>query len=301
MDSLLTTRANENGICTKDTCPVIYSIYGYRPNLGSVIFFLLLFSLSGLLYVYQGVRTRTKFFTSAMVLGSAAEVIGYVAKILLYQDPFSDTGFKMSLVMLTMAPAFYAAGLYYTLKHICLTFGANHSRLRPALYTYIFVGCDVFSIVLQSVGGALASVSENKALLDAGTDVMITGLATQVVTMATFGILAADYGLTVYRHRHHLNPATASFRHTRKFKFFLVALWVAYLGILIRCCYRVAELAGGWSHNPILRNQYLFIGLDGTAVGLAAIALNICHPGWCLPKAEAAAVTETIEYSTAKA
>ncbi len=53
-----------------------------------------------------------------MVIGSLSEVMGYIAKVLLWQDPFSDTGFKMSVVLLTFAPAFYAAGIYYTLKHI---------------------------------------------------------------------------------------------------------------------------------------------------------------------------------------
>ncbi len=58
----LLARANENGNCTQATCPVEYSIYGYRPNLGSVIFFLALFAISGAVYVWQGVKTRTKFF-----------------------------------------------------------------------------------------------------------------------------------------------------------------------------------------------------------------------------------------------
>ncbi|KAK4552280.1 hypothetical protein LTR86_010450 [Recurvomyces mirabilis] len=266
-------RANENGVCTKETCDVIWSVYGYRPNLGSVIFFMAVFTISGIVYTWQGVKTKTKFFTSAMVLGSASEVIGYVAKILLWQDPFSDTGFKMSIVLLTFAPAFYAAGIYYTLKHLC---------------------CDVFSILLQAVGGALASISQDKALLDAGDNVMVTGLATQVFTLVVFGILAGDYALAVYRNRHHLNPATAQFRRTRRFKLFILALWISYLGILIRCCYRVAELAGGWVDNKILRNQYLFICLDGMAVAIAALILNIWHPGWCLPT-EAGVVTENGE------
>jgi len=64
MDAIphLLARANENGNCTQATCPVEYSIYGYRPNLGSVIFFLALFAISGAVYVWQGVKTRTKFF-----------------------------------------------------------------------------------------------------------------------------------------------------------------------------------------------------------------------------------------------
>jgi len=68
------------------------------------------------------------------------------------------------------------------------------------------------------------------------------------------------------------------------FKLFILALWVAYFGILIRCCYRVAELARGWTNNPILKSQGLFIGLDSVPCALAAVVLNIWHPGWCFPK-----------------
>ena len=104
--------------CTKETCPVSASTYGYRPNLGATIFFLIVFALSGCVYCWQGVRTRTWFFSIAMVLGSLCEVIGYISKLLLWNDPFSNTGFKMTVVLLTIAPAFYTAGIYYTLKHI---------------------------------------------------------------------------------------------------------------------------------------------------------------------------------------
>ena len=129
------------------------------------------------------------------------------------------------------------------------TFGADFSRLRPAFYTYIFISCDVFSIMLQAVGGALASAAEDMALLKVGDNVMITGLATQVFTLVIFGILAADYGFAIYRNRNRLNPATVELRQSLRFKLFIVALWVAYFGILIRCTYRVAELAGGKCMN----------------------------------------------------
>ncbi|KAK3623659.1 hypothetical protein LTR56_009609 [Elasticomyces elasticus] len=298
MDTLayLVARADENQGCTKSTCPVIESVYGYRPNLGSVIFFLALFTISGGVYAWQGWKTRTWFFTGAMVIGSLSELMGYVAKLLLWNDPFSDTGFKMSVVLLTFAPAFYAAGIYYTLKHICLTFGPDFSRLSPARYTQIFISCDVFSIILQAVGGALASVAETMSLLEVGDNIMIAGLATQVFTLVIFGILAADYGLSIWRNRTQLNPHTIGLRSSRRFKLFIVALWIAYLGILIRCIYRVAELAGGWVDNPILRNQYLFIVLDGCAVALAALVLNVWHPGYCFPRKHQAALTTSEKF-----
>ncbi|TKA31400.1 hypothetical protein B0A50_02246 [Salinomyces thailandicus] len=280
----LLARADENRGCTQNTCPVSESVYGYRPSLGATIFFLILFALSGCLYAWQGLKTKTYFFTWAMILGSLSEILGYVAKLLLWNDPFSDTGFKMSVVLLTFAPAFYAAGIYYTLRHICLTFGPDFSRLKPAWYTYIFISCDLFSIVLQAVGGALASVADDDALLNAGDNVMVTGLVTQVFTLVVFGAFAADYAYAAYRHRHELNPATVELRRSLRFKLFIVALWVAFSCILIRCAYRVAELVNGWVHNPILHDQGLFIGLDSVAVGIAALALNVFHPGYCFPK-----------------
>ncbi|KAI6905659.1 hypothetical protein D0869_13326 [Hortaea werneckii] len=283
----LIIRADQNQGCTQTTCPVSQSVYGYRPNLAATITFLLIFLFSGLTSTYQGLQTRTYFFTGAMVLGSLSEVLGYTAKMLLWNDPFSDVGFKMSVVLLTFAPAFYAAGIYYTLKHICLTVdGGRWSRLRPGWYTYIFISCDVFSIVLQAVGGACAAAAESDGLLAAGDNIMITGLATQVFTLVVFGLLAADYGVAVYRHRDELNPATVELRQSLRFKLFVVALWIAFLGILIRCTYRVAELAGGWVDNPILRNQGLFIGLDSVAVAIAAVILNIFHPGYCFPSSQ---------------
>jgi hypothetical protein len=32
-----------------------------------------------------------------------------------------------------------------------------------------------------------------------------------------------------------------------------------------------------------MRNQGLFIGLDSLPVGVAAVVLNVCHPGWWFP------------------
>lgn len=67
---------------------------------------------------------------------------------------------------------------------------------------------------------------------------MITGLAVQVATMLAFGALAADYAIAVRRNWTNLNPETEHLRNSMRFKLFLGALWISYLCILIRCCYR---------------------------------------------------------------
>ena len=138
--------------------------------------------------------------------------------------------------------------------------------------------------MLQAIGGGISSASQDLTLLHVGTDIMIAGLVTQVATLLVFGVLAADYGLAVYRNRNNLNPSTRQLRNTLKFRLFVVALWIAYLCILVRCCYRVAELVRGWSNNPILRSEGLFIGLDSVPCVIASLVLNIWHPGRCFPK-----------------
>jgi hypothetical protein len=109
-------RLDPNDGCTVDTCSPEQSIYGYRASLPASLIFLIIFILSGLVHLYQGYRTRQWFFSIAMFIGCLASALGYVAKVLLHYDPFSSVGFNLSVVVLTFAPAFFAAGIYYTLK-----------------------------------------------------------------------------------------------------------------------------------------------------------------------------------------
>lgn len=188
---LLYPRLDPNQGCTKATCDPIWSIYGYRSSMPLTILSLTIFDLSALAFVIQGLKSntgrKTWFFTTAMIIGSSSEVLGYISKILLYNDPFSDLGFKMNDVLLTFAPVFYAAAIYATLAQICDALAPKLSRLRPRLYTRIFISCDVVSIVLQAAGGGVASAAPDLRVLEIGDNIMIAGLATQVATLAVFG------------------------------------------------------------------------------------------------------------------
>ena len=59
------------------------------------------------------------------------DLAGYVGRLLLSKDPFSDIGFKLNVVLLTIAPAFISAGIYITLKHAVIIFGRHLSHLPP--------------------------------------------------------------------------------------------------------------------------------------------------------------------------
>jgi len=162
-------------------CPVEGTIYGYYPSLGWNAFFAAFFGFCCLVQVGLGIRYKTWTYMIGVGLGCAAECGGYVGRIMMHNNPYDELGFQLQIVLLIFAPAFLAAGIYLILKHVVLQFGKEWSRIRPAWYTYIFITCDVISLLLQSAGGALAATSDDVKTIDLGTDIMIAGIVWQVV------------------------------------------------------------------------------------------------------------------------
>ena len=164
---------------------------------------------------------------------------------MMHYNPWSSNGFKIQIICIIIAPSFLAAGLYLTLKHLVLLLGPEKSRLKPRLYPWIFVSCDIFSIVLQAVGGGIAA-SNNVSLLQTGDNIIVAGIAFQVVTMFVCICLAADFGWQSLRSRKRKNIADVYDETdsrvirggTTWFKFSCVALAAAFVAIFIRCIYR---------------------------------------------------------------
>jgi hypothetical protein len=73
-----------------------------------------------------------------------------IGRLLLHQNPFSRIGFQIQICCLILGPAFNSAAIYLVLKHIVLCFGPEFSRIKPKWYTWIFISCDLLSLVLQA-------------------------------------------------------------------------------------------------------------------------------------------------------
>lgn len=143
------------------------------------------------------------------------------------------------------------------------------------------------SLILQATGGALAAKAhkaKDESGLDRGTDIMIAGLAFQVFTMSAFGYLglaflwrvADDHHVRV-RDRVTLNPNIVALRTSLSFKAFIWCILGSTLLIFARCCYRVAELSGGWK-GDLMKNQGLFVVCEGAFILMASVLLIGGHP-----------------------
>ncbi|KAL8678272.1 MAG: hypothetical protein Q9186_005353 [Xanthomendoza sp. 1 TL-2023] len=275
----------ERALCTLETCPVDESYYDYRPSLAANGAFLALFSLSLLAFLVQ-VTLSKRFigFTIAMVSGCLLEVLGYIGRIM--HNPFGENGFLMQICCLTIAPAFMAAGIYLTLSRIVVTFGPENSRIKPLSYPRLFIPCDILSLVLQALGGGMASAaSHSNKNPENGNHIMVAGLAFQVFTLLVFMLLCADFAVrTVMRMNRlgeaALDPTHATLRRSMKFRVFLVALTLSTICIFVRSVFRVVELGEGWD-GALIKNQTLFVVLEGVMVIIAVLVLNLFHPGLC--------------------
>ncbi|KAK4946394.1 hypothetical protein LTR10_014592 [Elasticomyces elasticus] len=282
----LPSPTSTNG-CTIDTCAINSSFYMYRIDLAPNITFLAMFSTFLLCFTLTYLLTRRwPSFWIAMSLGLISEMTGYIGRILSYGDQWAETGFFMQIICLTIAPAFLTAGIYLCLSRIVNAFGPEHSRIPAAWYPRIFIPCDIIALILQAAGGAMAAIAlSNNTSLDTGDDVMIAGLVFQVFTLLIFIGICVDFGIAVRRMRvsdkKDEKAGSTTARLPWQLKGFLVCLGVATIAIFWRCCYRVAELNGGWT-GPIMYHQDYFVWFEGFLITLAAAALVLFHPALCL-------------------
>lgn len=282
-------------------CPVTATLYGYAPNLGANAFFAALFGLLLIAQLIIGTWKRTWTFMLAVGLGVFGEMVGYIGRLIMYNNPWSNSGFEMQICCLVLAPSFLAAGIYLSLKHMVLYCGPEYSRLKAKWYPWIFVGSDLASIIVQAIGGGVAASAKdgaNKTLLSAGDALIIAGIALQCVTMFICGSIVLDFFLrrkkTIAQSKAETEGASGSSLDATtspiglpavsplRFRIYCWAIGFAFFTILVRCIYRIPEMAGGWG-NPRMRDEPVFLVLDGGMVALASIAFTVAHPGFMFP------------------
>lgn len=268
-------------------CPVEISIYGYYPSLGANAFFTAWFALLFIPNIVFGIYYKAWTYMLALGLGCAIEAIGYGGRIMLHSNPFSNAGFEMQICCLILGPAFNSAAIYLTMKHVALTFGPEYSSIKPKFYTWIFITGDLISLVLQAIGGGMAATADdNKVQRDTGTDIMITGICWQVVTLIVFGTVIVHYAFKrrrAARSGHPLSAQATAVLHDRKFKLFIFGVSSAFVAVFIRCIYRIPELAAGWA-SSIMRDEPSYIALEGCMIAYATLVQTIFHPGYCFPQ-----------------
>ncbi|KAH8646334.1 RTA1 like protein-domain-containing protein [Xylariales sp. PMI_506] len=242
-------------------------VYGYQPSLAAGIVFCVLFFIALAGHTVQIARFR-RWTSVLLALGALTEIIGWAGRTWSAKCPYNQNAFLMQITTLIIAPTFFTAALYVLLGQLIIILGRESSMLSPRMYAIVFCACDIVSLVVQAIGGGMASVASNSVNGNTkpGTDIMVAGIVFQMFTMTVFLALALDF----LRRSARLSIPPQYYR-------VLAVASICLLAVYIRSIYRTIELAQGWTGYLITHQSY-FIGLDGALMVLAVGIMLVFDP-----------------------
>ncbi|RCK54550.1 Sphingoid long-chain base transporter RSB1 [Candida viswanathii] len=291
----------------------VYDIY--RLSRPANIIFLVIFAILVVTTILMWYKSRYWWFNVAWTCGTILEFLGYLGRVLSFGDMTNFDYYILQLVCLTLSPVFLMAGIYFLFGQLVVIHGRHYSWLRPMFYSYIFVTCDVISLVVQAVGGGLSAVAASEYDdVGPGTDTMIAGIAFQVFSMSIFLLLWFRFVWSLYfkdvqyettsnplQKKSLMNflkllfntknsneykqtelekfyvPKYHDIRARKLYNYYALAVTGAVIVIFIRCIYRVVELAQGFTGYLITHEVYIMT-LDATMVTICCLIFVPFHP-----------------------
>lgn len=262
--------------CTAELCSTDNAILGYVPSLSGNLAITSIFGAFLIAHAICWFFYRTHSFTLAILLGLALETVGYLARVQLHTYFAASTPFLVNTICLAVAPLFFMATLHVTYCRVIMHYGPQNSRLTPRQHILFFILFNAIALILQTVGSALADTKSTKT----SSSIMATGFILQLISLLLFIVLAAEFLVRSGRERttlRNLSWAKGMIEgpnpDSRVFKFFLSALILTTLLILLRTAFRTLL------SFSLFNTEAPFIALESSTMILAAFLLNLFHPG----------------------
>ena len=213
---------------------------------------------------------------------AAGECIGWAGRAAAHHCPYNKTLFSLQISILIicklpandfpfgrlmmLAPCFFSAGIYYILGRMINKYGRQYSLISSNMYLKIFITFDVVSIIIQAIGGGMASAAGGKdppGNTKPGTTIMMTGIIIQLISMCVFGLL---WLIFLWR--------------ARKMRYPKSLVWATTFSafcIIVRNFYRAIELSQGWK-GYLITHEIYFAVLDGALMAMAVVVFNVFFP-----------------------
>lgn len=173
------------------------------------------------------------------------------------------------------APAWTTAGIYVILFRIIPILGKHTSPFPPKLCLCICFGVDITSLILQATGGGLAGQSFHKDIdTRPGTYTMVAGILFQLASTITYSVLMSIVFVRGFQ----------GIKNSKPLMWLCGAMILAISCMIARGVYRSIELLQGW-RGYLNTHEVYVIGLDGSLMIIAVVALNIFNPGRLLKQA----------------
>ncbi|KAK4074768.1 uncharacterized protein Triagg1_4917 [Trichoderma aggressivum f. europaeum] len=284
----------------------------FTPMLAPNAIFTTIYTILLLIQLVLTVRFwRYYGYAIGMLGGLILELVGYIAKVQLSHNRADKNGYIMYhlisqnlppftvfpfankildvccyryIIGLTLGPTFLSSSLYLGISALQRHHeAARFPRLSPKLFAAMFILGDFICLCFIGCGGSLAAIYAENPI---GVDLMIAGLATQVLFTTIFCILLA---LVCRKIHHHLA--------TDNKISYIYCVATAAICLFIRSCWRVVELNGGFN-GPLSDKEGIFIALDSIPMIIMSVLLTVTHPEFWFDKRSHLRVEEAFAASS---
>jgi len=197
----------------------------------------------------------------------AAYVAGFGCRFGLHYKPESEAIYIAEYLFIVLSPCAFIAANYILLgrlsRHISCT---DHVLLPIQRLTVVFVSSDITTFLIQAIGGGM-TVTHSLSQELAGS---------HLASFLTFSCIYARFLYRVYTLERDVWKRDKGQRWYLDWRALAGALAVSCIGILIRSCYRVAELSQGFQGH-LATTEAFFYALDTLPL---VIAISVYAPFW---------------------
>ncbi|KAI1070654.1 hypothetical protein LB507_006655 [Fusarium sp. FIESC RH6] len=251
-----------------------FTFYNYEPSLAAAAAFVIIFTITTLVHLWQMFRHRTWYFIPFLI-GCLFEAFGYVGRALSADEApeYTKNPYIMQSILLLLGPALFAASIYMILGRLIVLLDAGHlSLIRTKWLTKVFVLGDVLSFLAQSGGGGMLASAKSKDKVEMGENMIVGGLFIQIVFFGFFMVVTV-----VFHMRIRSRPTSRSLVLNTPWEKLIFILYASSLFILVRSIFRVAEYVLG-KDGALQAEEYWLYIFDATLMSFVALLFNIFHP-----------------------
>lgn len=233
-----------SGDCTTTgTCTLQHGFLSSPPSLAGSSVFLVAFAVLVPINFFTGMRYNTPLYSSTIIAGLLFEVVGYVGRVLLNSNTASVPSFVIFMLGTIMGPVFFTSAVYQILPHVVVLYGKEFTLIsQPAHFGLLFLVLDLFTLVIQAAGIALAVTGGSQAevrlqcrnvlivchadssfiQITRGIDILLAGLGMQLVSSALFLAIYWYFVYKLHHRRYILDPTFQDVYLSPKFRSFLL-------------------------------------------------------------------------------
>jgi len=218
-----------------------------------------------------------------MIMGVVWELASFVLRALGAHHQDKLVYAFASTILFLLAPLWINAFVYMTAGRLIWTFHPLKKvwRLKAVSLAKYFVWLDVFSFLVQVVGGTMLSPGSSANTMKVGKNIYMTGVGVQQLFIVLFFALTVRFQIEVRRHEGRSGAVGTWF--SGRWQAVTYAVYASLVLISMRIIFRLLEFSAGTdTSNPLPYHEKYALALDAFPMAFAISILAVLHPGLAL-------------------